>query len=69
MGEVIGTCGDKLRGVSDNLLTIKEHSQKSELCERVLCYVCVCDKCAKEYEEAGIVLHSEQEEQNWLNNK
>ena len=68
-GTVTGTCGHELRGVDDNMLTIKEHFNDYDewKIKRCIAYVCVCDWCAKEYEKDGIVLHNEQEEKEWLN--
>ena len=68
MGEVIGTCGHKLRGVDDNRLTIKDYFNDYDEWEikRCIAYVCVCDRCAKEYEKTGVVLYNEKEESEWL---
>jgi len=69
MAEVIGTCGHKLRGVDDNMLTIKDHFNDYDkwMIERCIAYVCVCDKCAKKYEKMGIVLHNQTAIDSWLN--
>jgi len=68
-GTVTGTCGHELRGVDDNMLTIKDHFNDYDewKIKRCIAYVCVCDWCAKRYEKDGIVLHNEQEEKEWLN--
>ena len=68
-GTVIGTCGHELRGVDDNMLTIKDHFNDYDewKIKRCIAYVCVCDWCAKRYEKDGIVLHNAQEEKEWLN--
>ena len=68
-GTVTGTCGHELRGVDDNMLTIKDHFNDYDewKIKRCIAYVCVCDWCAKRYEKDGIVLHNEQEEKKWLN--
>lgn len=69
MGEVIGTCGHKLRGIADNELTIKEYfnDYAEWTIKRCIAYVCVCDKCAKKYEKWKIVLHNQAEIDEWLN--
>ena len=36
---------------------------------RAISYGGYCKKCADEYEKLGIVLHNEQEEQDWLSGK
>ena len=68
MAEVIGTCGHKLRGVDDNMLTIKDHINDYDEWTIKCCtaHVCVCDKCAKRYEKMGIVLHNQAAIDSWL---
>ena len=65
---ITGTCGHELKD-DGNALAVKEfyNSYGEKRIEKCICYVRVCDECAKEYEKSGIVIHNEQEEREWLN--
>jgi hypothetical protein len=69
---IIGTCGhditDEWEQVKDGI-AIMEHAidYGSMKFVNAISYCVVCKKCREQYEELGIVLHNEQEEQDWIN--
>lgn len=70
MGEVIGTCGHKLRDVLGNVLLIKDYytDYEEEKIKKCTASICVCDKCAKWYKKEKLVLNNLEEIKQWLNN-
>ena len=62
MGKIFGTCGHELKSIDDNILHVKEYDQG----KRVVAQICVCDECAKWWEERGYVLEDEKAERKWL---
>ena len=58
---IIGTCGHELTEYGG--ITIKDYFNG----ERCTVYCCVCPECKKLYEEDGIILNNETEEQEWMN--
>jgi hypothetical protein len=62
-------CGHILGDLEDEIcLKLKDYYtdyDKAEFC-RAVSFGCYCKECAAQYEKWGLVLHNEQEEDDWL---
>lgn len=64
MGNIRLCCGHWIDDFDNEVrLYLKTYSRE---CERVVSYGGYCKKCAKEYEEMGVILHNEQEQEDWI---
>jgi len=65
MGQVFASCGHEIVNYPEDevCLSMMEYDREGE---RVVLYGSFCKPCAKMYEGFGIVLHTEQEKQDWL---
>ena len=60
---VIGTCGHELKDVKGNEFAIKEY----QMGEKVVCYISVCDECAKWYRRhRSHILKTDEAKNKWL---
>lgn len=59
----MGSCGHELRGVDDNILSIKEYDRSGE---RVVATICVCDDCIRWYRKHRLILKDKKAEDKWF---
>lgn len=75
MGTVIGTCCHEIEmdwwisGNGDVAYKERCNDYENERIVNAVAYGLVCENCKKNYEEWGILLHSKEEEELWLEDK
>ena len=65
---VIGTCGHELTPWPENERSVVTKNYSRE-CRRVVSYRTVCPECEQQYENWGILLHNQQEIDEWMSGK
>jgi len=68
MGKVFATCGHEIVNYPEDevFLSVMEYARTGE---RAVSYETCCKPCAKMLEDEGLVLHNDQEIQDWFHGK
>ncbi len=62
---VTGSCGHQLTDIEDMGIgiAVKDYFKDGG---KAVCYMSVCTKCAEFYEKSGLILKTEQSQNDWL---